>query len=71
MTPGIKPVELDHQRRFSTRSNDIPVFESAEKQPLLSLRTSRTGHLFAVITSTSLTIWQTKVGEFKQQGKLN
>lgn len=30
-------------------------------EPILDLAVSRTGHLFAVITSTTLTIWQTKV----------
>jgi hypothetical protein len=61
MTPGIKPVE--HDIRFSARlsGNETLLSESAEMEPLLALRISRTGHLFAVITSTSLTIWQTKV----------
>jgi len=63
MTPGIKPVEHDTQRRFPPRFSGQETFLSgiAEKEPLLALRISRTGHLFAVITSTSLTIWQTKV----------
>lgn len=63
VTPGIKPVEHDTQRRFPLPSNgpDTSISGSAEKEPLLSLKVSRTGHLFAVITSTSLTIWQTKV----------
>lgn len=30
-------------------------------EPILALTVSRTGHLFAVITSTTMTIWQTKV----------
>jgi RAB6A-GEF complex partner protein 1 len=61
MNPGIKPVE--HDSRFITGStgNETILAGSAEKEPLLALRISRTGHLFAVITSTSLTIWQTKV----------
>lgn len=66
-TPGIKPVEHDAQGRLSTRllkdtvesMGNPPV--SADKEPILALRVSRIGHLFAVITSTSLTIWQTKV----------
>lgn len=63
ITPGIQPVEHDTNRRFPVRSNgtDYPVSGSAEREPLLALRVSRTGHLFAVITVTSLTIWQTKV----------
>jgi hypothetical protein len=68
VTPGIKPVEqLDPLRRLSARLSVPGPFpasfnkHSAEKEPLLALRISRTGHLFAVITATSLTIWQTKV----------
>lgn len=68
VTPGIKPVEqLDPQRRLSARpplqetSSYSFASESPDKEPLLALRISRTGHLFAVITATSLTIWQTKV----------
>ena len=66
-TPGIKPVEHDHQRRLSTRflgqDGSGPAFGSsqADKESLLALRISRTGHLFAVITSSTLTVWQTKV----------
>jgi hypothetical protein len=63
MTPGIRPVEHDSQRRpfpqFS--SQEFAFTGSPNKGPLLSLKISRTGHLFAVITSTTLTIWQTKV----------
>jgi len=67
VTPGIKPMEqLDPRRRLSGRP-PAPEnlagasLESSEKEALLALRISRTGHLFAVITATSLTIWQTKV----------
>jgi len=67
-TPGIQPVEqYDPQRRLSTRltgQNALlagSILDSSEKEPLIGLRISRTGHLFAVITETSLTIWQTKV----------
>ena len=31
------------------------------KDPVLALRVARAGHLFAVITATSITVWQTKV----------
>jgi hypothetical protein len=67
MTPGIKPVEQDNQRPLSARllehDSSVPgrASELAGREPILALRVSRTGHLFAVITSTSLTIWQTKV----------
>jgi hypothetical protein len=61
MTPGIKPVEHDKRLAAELAGNEFVISGSAEKEPLLALRISRTGHLFAVITSTSLTIWQTKV----------
>jgi hypothetical protein len=67
VTPGIKPVEHDNQRRSSVGliGQDTPLAGvgslPVDKEPLLALRLSRIGHLFAVITATSLTIWQTKV----------
>lgn len=65
ITPGIKPVEHDTYLHSSNRSSDgdASCFPSIrpENDPLLALRISRSGHLFAVITSSSLTIWQTKV----------
>ena len=72
-TPGIKPVEHGTQRRLSTRSieqdKSTPEIGStqADREPLLALRISRTGHLFAIITSTTLTVWQTKVWIFATQ----
>ncbi|CAG8972313.1 hypothetical protein HYALB_00001715 [Hymenoscyphus albidus] len=60
-TPAIQPVEHDSSNDFPphTEHGNSP-FKSADREPLLALRISRTGHLFAVITSTSLTVWQTK-----------
>ncbi|KAL0766134.1 hypothetical protein CaCOL14_011332 [Colletotrichum acutatum] len=60
LTPGIQPVDdQDHDpetSRPSPRLNvNIPL-----KDPVLALRISRPGHLFASITSTSMTIWQAK-----------
>jgi hypothetical protein len=75
-TPGIRPVELDYHRRLSARSVGQDGFSpgfgqiQADQEPLLALRISRTGHLFAVITSTSLTIWQTKVCLWKSDMSL-
>jgi hypothetical protein len=67
-TPGVKPIEQqESQPALSTRllGHELSVSGAAaapaEKEPLLGLRVSRTGHLFAVISPTSLTIWQTKV----------
>jgi hypothetical protein len=65
LTPGIKPVEHghdgidDHSPAFSQASAtpSIPLHE-----PILALRVSRAGHVFAVVTATSITLWQTKVG---------
>lgn len=61
-TPGIRPVEHDSEGRYFPQfSSQLSTFiGSADKEPLLSLKISRIGHLFAVITSTTLTIWQTK-----------
>lgn len=66
ITPAIKPVEQDHDGHFSSahRSDGLS-FRTAENQPLLALKASKTGHLFAVITTSSLTVWQTKVGTHK------
>ena len=67
ITPGIKPVENDGQRRLSARGLGSiedrleDLLGQAEHEHIISLKISRSGHLFAVITSTSLTIWQTKV----------
>jgi hypothetical protein len=66
-TPGIKPVEQDTTTQpitpYLEHDASLPSISpgQAGKEPLLALRVSRNGHLFAVITSTSLTIWQTKV----------
>ena len=68
-TPAIQPVEHHSQHRLSVQrelsrytSENEAAIRHAENQPILSLRMSRTGQLFAVITETSMTIWQTKVG---------
>lgn len=66
-TPSLRPVEHETSGRFTFQSfgHDGSRSEPAHKEALLSLGMSRTGHLFAVITSTSLTIWQTKVWTLK------
>lgn len=69
VTPGIpKPVEYDTaQRRLSARALGSleekleDIITKAEGEHILALQISRSGHLFAVITATSLTVWQTKV----------
>jgi hypothetical protein len=66
--PGVKPTEQSDNRR----SHSAPLLENpsplpdttpepADKESVLGLAISRTGHLFAVLTLTSLKIWQTKV----------
>lgn len=64
ITPAIQSVE---HYDFPT-SHQIPDPEGTDpsgvpvKDPLLALRIARSGQLFAVITATSITVWQTKVG---------
>jgi|SRR5687768_9129010 hypothetical protein len=62
-TPGIQPVEHGDEipspsdaSSPATEAPSIPV-----KDPILALRVSRAGHIFTVITKTSITVWQTKV----------
>ncbi|KAL2756150.1 hypothetical protein ACRALDRAFT_1042777 [Sodiomyces alcalophilus JCM 7366] len=50
--PNASPSQTPTQFRGPT---EIPL-----KDPILALRVSRSGHLFAVITATSMTIWQSK-----------
>lgn len=53
------------QRRNPVRASGDGDYEdeAPENQPsaLLGLRVSRNGHLFATITTTTMTIWQTSV----------
>lgn len=65
-TPAINSVEHDTYHDGSGHSSQqylagpggggIPTGE-----PIVALKVSRTGHLFAVITATTMTVWQTKV----------
>jgi hypothetical protein len=67
ITPGVKPEETDGQRRLLTKGlgnvkdNLEDSVTQHEDENIISLKISRSGHLFAVITSRTLTIWQTKV----------
>ncbi|KAK3337299.1 RIC1-domain-containing protein [Cercophora scortea] len=62
MTPGIKSVEHDYldEGRDAYYSGPASPTRPFLKEPILALRVARSGHIFAVITSTSMTIWQTK-----------
>lgn len=62
-TPAVKPVERYEffpdggaAKDHATEDRRVPV-----KDPVLALRIARTGQMFAVITATSITLWQTKV----------
>ncbi len=68
MTPAIKPVEHEYRDDASERPPSDPAPASIPvKEPTLALRVARSGHLFATITATSMTIWQTKVGSSRAQ----
>lgn len=61
-TPGIQPFEFDAEETTSTPSGEaFQTNRVPSRDPILALRVSRTGHLFAVITKTTITVWQTKV----------
>jgi hypothetical protein len=62
-TPAVKPVERYEffpdggaAKDQTSEERRVPV-----KDPVLALRIARTGQMFAVITATSITLWQTKV----------
>ncbi|KAF4587696.1 DUF1339 domain protein [Ophiocordyceps camponoti-floridani] len=59
MTPAVQPVEHDddalNAALSACQAHGVPL-----KDPILALRVARAGHIFAVITATSITIWQTK-----------
>ena len=63
LTPAVQSVEHDdgtfpesHSQQQEPETSKVPVAD-----PILALRVSRAGHLFAVITATSITVWQAKV----------
>ncbi|KAL2137088.1 hypothetical protein VTI74DRAFT_9694 [Chaetomium olivicolor] len=61
LTPGIKPVEHDYPEEGSPEYSPGPVPPSIPlHEPVIALRVARAGHIFAVVTATSMTIWQTK-----------
>lgn len=67
-TPAVQPILDDDlissgtSPSPSTDSNQKPTVPL--KDPVLALRVARTGHLFGILTATSLTLWQTKVGNY-------
>lgn len=68
-TPYIRSIEHDVSRLGSAKAG-IPYLGASDGsdpavvptgEPVVALKVSRTGHLFAVATASTLTIWQTKV----------
>jgi hypothetical protein len=62
LTPGIKPVEHGYldEDNFAHSPGPVPT-NLPLHDAILALRVARAGHIFAVITATSMTVWQTKV----------
>ncbi|KAI0159544.1 RIC1-domain-containing protein [Xylariaceae sp. FL1272] len=62
VTPGINSVDHDgfHGPDGEPRSSGSGQPAIPTDEPVVALRVSRTGHLFAVITASTMTIWQTK-----------
>jgi RAB6A-GEF complex partner protein 1 len=62
LTPGIKPVEHGYldEDNFAPSPGPVPA-NLPLHDAVLALRVARAGHIFAVITATSMTVWQTKV----------
>ncbi|KAI1733555.1 DUF1339 domain protein [Xylaria scruposa] len=64
-TPYIRSVEHD-TAKFGSAKIGINYFGASDPavvpthEPVVALKVSRTGHLFAVVTASTLTIWQTK-----------
>ncbi|KAI1183253.1 DUF1339 domain protein [Nemania serpens] len=67
-TPYIRSIEHDIPKPGSAKAG-IPYLGASDAsdpaivptgEPVVALKVSRTGHLFAVVTASTLTIWQTK-----------
>ncbi|KAI1271054.1 DUF1339 domain protein [Xylaria sp. FL0933] len=56
--PGIQHLGAAEDSAEDAAEDATAVVPSAE--PIVALKVSRTGHLFAVVTASTLTIWQTK-----------
>lgn len=64
LTPGIKSVEHGYPDDASPEHSPGPAPPRIPlHEPIVALRVARAGHIFAVITATSMTVWQTKVRE--------
>ncbi|KAK4456972.1 RIC1-domain-containing protein [Cladorrhinum samala] len=61
LTPGINSVEYDYPEDRTPQQSPGPAPPGIPlHEPIIALRVARSGHIFAVITSTSMTVWQTK-----------
>ena len=66
-TPAIRSVEHEDEYDYldgqtaAHPSGPVAPSRALLHEPILALRVARSGHIFAVITSTSVAIWQTKV----------
>lgn len=60
---GVPRIYAAATKRRKVNGGDDYENEASENQPsaLLGLRVSRNGHLFATITTTTMTVWQTSV----------
>lgn len=62
---GVPQIYAATQRRNPLRASGDGDYEDeapeSQSSALLGLRVSRNGHLFATITTTTMTIWQTSV----------
>lgn len=56
---------MDDNEEKSTATKDVPPKESSSEEDIsgeiIGIRVTRSGHMFATITHSTLTIWQTKV----------
>ena len=56
---------VDGGEEKSTATKDVPPKESSSEEDIsgeiIGIRVTRSGHMFATITHSTLTIWQTKV----------
>lgn len=69
--PLVRYVEQDPNPRLSSIWHNIEgmTYDYPDDLPLLSLKISRSGQIFAAITSISLTVWQSKVCQKLRQIK--
>ncbi|KAK0656054.1 RIC1-domain-containing protein [Cercophora newfieldiana] len=62
LTPGIKSVEYGEQYEVALGHDSTVLAHPGlpPREPILALQAARSGHIFAVITATSINLWQTK-----------